>query len=343
MKFYIGLLFILLCSWGARAQQDAQFSHYMFNNLYFNPGYAGIDGQSEATLLHRSQWLGYQGIDDGGAPLTQLFSFSHPLRLFNSPTVNSGIGAVITNDQLGPWRIFNAKLAYSYHITLQNGGTIGVGIQAGMIRQAIDGSVLRASQPNDVIVDGLSGEMSAQIQPDLAAGIFYKTPKYYAGVGLNHLGRSEFDFNVNPDSIASMLSRHMYVTAGYSVFLGRNMVLTPSTIVQTDFAQTTFNFGATLSLNDEKYWGGLTLRNSIADRPVPDDGKRWASDAFVILLGMSFLDDNALKVGYAFDIVTSGVSAKNPTSHEIMLSYVLPISPVDGAPPLKTPRYRHQN
>ena len=65
------LLFLGVCAF---AQQDALFTQYMFNNLYMTPAFAGVDGVTRFTAIHRSQWLGYQSsFGDGGAPTTQLW------------------------------------------------------------------------------------------------------------------------------------------------------------------------------------------------------------------------------------------------------------------------------
>ena len=106
------------------------------------------------------------------------------------------------------------------------------------------------------------------------------------------------------------------------------------------------------SINDYNYWGGITFRNSITNRTMPNKGKRLLMDDVVLIVGMGFLKrkndvsgkvSKPLRVGYAFDLVTSGAAAKNPTSHEIFLSYVLPIKVKRNPPPLRTPRYRHEN
>jgi type IX secretion system PorP/SprF family membrane protein len=53
------------------AQQDPQFSQYMFNTIYYNPAFSGVEGLTKITALHRSQWLGYTPTyGDGGAPTT---------------------------------------------------------------------------------------------------------------------------------------------------------------------------------------------------------------------------------------------------------------------------------
>jgi hypothetical protein len=73
-------------------------------------------------------------------------------------------------------------------------------------------------------------------------------------------------------------------------------------------------------------WGGLSFRQS---------------EAIIALLGWSFLKDKSLKAGYSMDIIYKDREAKQPLSHELMLSYSLPITPPVGKKVIRTPRYRH--
>lgn len=341
----IVFIFFVWCANSLFAQQDPHFSHFMFNNLYTNPGYTGMEGVSRATLIHRSQWLGYQTTnsqDQGrGAPTTQMLSAEHPLKIFSSPVANSGVGFVFTNDGLGPVRNITFSGNFSYHLKIQQtGGTVGFGAKLGVYSQRIDGSLLREAEDGDPVVDGLRSASSGQTKPDLGLGVWYNTKRYYGGVSLSHVNKSTFDFK--QDDVTSRLSRHMYITGGYNIFLN-SILITPSAIIQTDFAETNFNYGAIASINKYKYWAGITLRQSFVDNAVEEGGKQINTDDVVILAGISLLPKNELRIGYSFDLVTSGASAKKQTSHEIMVSYILPFNDGPGQPPLRSPRYRHEN
>ena len=73
--FGIGLIF---SGFTVHAQQDAQISQYMFNALYYNPAYAGVEGVTKFSALHRSQWTGYEPtVGEGGATNTQLALLTH--------------------------------------------------------------------------------------------------------------------------------------------------------------------------------------------------------------------------------------------------------------------------
>ena len=89
-KIVLGLFSLLaINSW---AQQDAMYTHYMYNTLYVNPGYAGTRDALTITGLNRSQWVGFEG-----APVTQTLTL-------HSPIANKkiGLGLSVVNDKIGP-------------------------------------------------------------------------------------------------------------------------------------------------------------------------------------------------------------------------------------------------
>ncbi|WP_306354298.1 type IX secretion system membrane protein PorP/SprF, partial [Flavobacterium sp. '19STA2R22 D10 B1'] len=58
MKTKFILFAILLTSLGSYAQQDAQYTQYMYNTVNINPAYAGSRGVMSIFGLHRTQWVG---------------------------------------------------------------------------------------------------------------------------------------------------------------------------------------------------------------------------------------------------------------------------------------------
>ncbi len=312
-----GLIFLsvlLLLSKYADAQQDPQFTQYMFNTLYYNPAFAGVEGVTKFTALHRSQWLGYSPtVGKGGAPTTQLISFTSPLF-----KMNSGVGAYIVNDRLGPQTNLEAQVSYAYHLTVKD-GKLSLGLRTGLYSQTIDFDMYRPNDPNDPLIDK-KGAISQQ-RLDLAAGLYYRKEKWYAGLSFNHLTRANFDFDTNQ---RSALQPHMYFTGGYFYDVSFDLRFQFMTLVKTDFAKTSFDLGGIAHIKDTM-WAGLSFRQS---------------EAAILLLGYSFLKDKSLKLGYALDYVIKDQAAKQPTSHEFMLTYELPVTPI-GKKVVRTPRYRH--
>jgi type IX secretion system PorP/SprF family membrane protein len=308
-------LLIVMSGVSLRAQQDPQFTQYMFNNLYVTPAYAGVEGVTQVTVFHRSQWLGYESsFGDGGAPTTQMINFTTPIY-----KLKSGFGFYATSDRLGPQTNNEIQAMYAYHLGVKD-NKLSFAIKAGVYSVTVNGTHYRYIQEGDRLI--VTGKES-QIRPDLGFGLFYRSEKYYAGFGVNHLMKSEFDFGI--DESRNALENHMNFTAGYFYEVNFDLKLNPTIIVKTDFKEYSFDFGAIATFKD-KMWGGLSFRQS---------------EAVNLLLGYGFLKDRSLKFGYAIDVVVIDQKAKENFSHELMLSYQLPVNPGSGKKVVRTPRYRH--
>jgi len=336
---FIGFFIVLIKP--AFAQQDAQFSQYMFNNVYYNPAFAGIDGLSRGTMIARQQYLGYQPTaEKGGAPQSFVLTGSTLTPLANK-SVGAGLNFVY--DKLGPLTTTTVQLSGSYLFRFKT-STIAAGARLGLLSQRIGADYYKVIDEDDRIYRDLQTKGASQIKPDLTLGVVYRNPKFYFGASFSHILKTNFTYGVLTDSISSRLKNHMYITAGYNLDLGTMIQLTPSFIVQSDLKQLTYMFGAIATYND-KFWFGINARESFAKKDVNNGGKTLSNDDIVFLVGVNLLKNkqniNALRIGYAFDFVTSGVNAKSNTSHEILLSYVV-IPPWEVLKPkIRTPRYRH--
>lgn len=299
----------------ARAQQDPQFTQYMFNHLYLSPAFAGVEGTTQLSVFHRSQWLGYQSsFGDGGAPTTQLVSFTAPIF-----KLNSGFGVYGTRDQLGPMNNSEIQAMYAYHLGLKN-SKLSFGIKVGAMSQTIDYAKYRAINPEDPLIP--SGGRESQVRPDIGVGVVYRAEKYYAGFGINHLTRAEFDFG---GSARNALENHMNFTAGYFYEVNFDLRLNPTVLVKTDFKEYSFDFGAIATFKD-KMWAGFSYRQQ---------------EAMNLLVGSNFLKDKSLRFGYSIDVVIKDREAKENFSHELFVSYQLPVIAPTGKKVVRTPRYRH--
>jgi len=315
MRRHLFIICFLMTNLGAFSQQDPQFTQYMFNTLYYNPGYAGIPGAINLTALHRTQWLGYQSTFDGaGNPTTQVVSANIPILKFNS-----GAGLHVVNDNLGALTNLEVQASYAYHISIRE-AKLSFGIRGGVYTQTTDFDKYRWFDPDDPLRQ--SGKES-QFRPDMAAGVYYRAEKYYIGISATHLIKSKFDYGI--DSLQNALETHMYITGGYDYQLNYDIVLSPSILVKTDLKTYSFDVSL-LATFREKLWGGLSFRQS---------------EAMIAMIGYSFLKDNSFKVGYGFDYVIKAQEAKNATSHEILLSYTLPVVSSGERRIIRTPRFRH--
>ena len=316
----LALLFLMI-TFGVRAQQDAQFTQYMFNPMYFNSAFTGLSNANTLTAIHRSQWFGYDGtINQGGAPTTQFISYSTLSNWWNG-----GFGIHLVNDNLGPSNNLELKFSGSYYFALSNDASISIGVNAGLFSSGLDFDELVLVDPGDNIVN-LSGK-ETQMRPDLGVGVLYRRGNFFGGLSTNHLLQPEFDFG--QDQIANQLIRHYYLTAGYDYALSPEVTITPTLLLKSvGFDAYAWELSVVGRYNDQ-LWAGASYRQS---------------ESASVMIGYSILKDRSLALAYAIDLVLTDRVSKEPTSQEIMLLYKF--SRKDnginlGKNIIRTPRYRY--
>ena len=125
MKKTLLLLLLFANTLIVSAQQDAQFSQYMFNGLYINPAYAGYKEQANIHTFYRSQWTGFEG-----AP--QTMSLAGDMVLNEG---NVGLGILLSNDFTGAQSNFSAYANYAYRIQVGDSefSRLSFGLGAGIV------------------------------------------------------------------------------------------------------------------------------------------------------------------------------------------------------------------
>lgn len=314
--FRLFSLFFLITS-SVSAQQDPEFTQFMFNKMYYNPAYAGVEGVTQFNLMLRSKWTGYTSTYDGagGAPNTQLLTVSAPIY-----KIRSGFGAYIINDNLGNLNNLSFQGSYAYHFAIKE-GKLSLGVNVGFFSQSIDFSQYRPSDPNDPLLEKVGKDTETKF--DMGAGAYYQAKKFYISASVSHLTSPSFNFGI--DNLRNALQPTLYVMGGYHYEVSYNLIITPSLLVQSDFNKTLVDIGAIAKLN-EKFWGGIIYKYQ---------------ESVALILGMSLLKSKALEIGYGFDYIVHDQEAKQPTSHEIRLGYFLPVSSFGGKKVIRTPRFRH--
>lgn len=314
-KVYV--IILSFAFFGASAQQDAHFSHYLFNQLFINPAVAGSENVTRFQAIYRTQYLGYQSsFDDGGAPVSQVISANVPLKM-----IKSGVGLTFVNDKIGASIQRDLKLSYAYHIPV-GGSQLALGVNGGLYTRGLDYSRTRPRDDNDPLLG--TGNIS-QSKLDLGAGAYFYNPSYSLGLSVNHLNQPEF--GLGTDKAVNTLQRSAYLTG--SVLLGVSYTIDVSPMFMlasnlNNLSITSFSAGA-IATYDSRYWVGGSYR---------------VGDAVTALLGANLLN-NSLRVGYAIDIVVGGANAKSSTSHELMLSYALSAPRAGKKSIIRTPRYRY--
>ena len=316
MKKSFATLVLIIIGLVSFAQQDAQFSHNMFNRLTTNPGYAGTNRAICATTLYRQQWVSFPG-----APKTGLLSIDAYI-----PVIKGGLGLTVMNDQLGFDKSNFAKLAYSFHLPI-GAGTLGIGAEVGMIQKSINGIWMAPDGSKGEFDQAipLSGSTVSKTTYDLGFGAYYVTNQLYFGLSSSHLTENPLSFTDPKKKLGYQLARHYYVTAGYDYAVTPTIDLKPSIFIKSDASSTQLDVNVLAQWN-KLVWGGVSYR---------------LTDALVALVGLNYglANGSNLRFGYSYDITTSSMKAHSNGSHEIMLGYCFKVSPPDKMQSHKNVRF----
>src|SRR5690606_12732666 len=210
------ILLPLLGSWSVSAQQDPQFTQYMYNPMGVNPAYAGTQGELAALLMHRSQWVGING-----APNTQILAVDAPLK------EKVGLGGVLIHDALGPASEISLDANLSYTIQLDStGNKLSFGLRVGARLFDVDFTKGLMENPDTAFQDNIESKFF----PGMGAGVYYHSAKGYIGYSVpNFFSQKHYDGQAR--SIATERMHH-YLFGGRNFDIGPMVVLRPGIFVK---------------------------------------------------------------------------------------------------------------
>jgi type IX secretion system PorP/SprF family membrane protein len=284
----------------AYAQQAPQYSQYIFNELVINPAYAGSKQILNINTTYRNQWTGFDG-----APTTQTLSIDGPTR-----NKHLGWGLNLLNDEIGVQRQTAIYANAATRIDLDRYSTLSLGLAVGASQYLLDGSRLNpGSEMPDMAVP--QGRVT-QVLPDLKAGVFFNTERYYAGLSAASL----IPFKDSETEIATP-RRHYFLSSGYLFDLSRHVRLKPSILVKEDFRSPT-----SLDLNSfllfyNRIWFGASYRTAVP-MFTKQEMKRLDKRNALVVMAQVYATPK-FRIGYSYDI--SLTELRNYGSHEVSLGY----------------------
>lgn len=292
------LIFFVLLFTGtvSYAQQDAQFTQYMYNTININPAYAGSRGVLSAFLLHRTQWVGLDG-----APVTNTFSVNTPIN-----GTNIGLGLGIINDRIGPSDENNIAVDLSYSIPTSETYKLSFGIKGTANLLNVDFTKLNIYTPADA---RFQNNIDNKFSPNVGAGIYFHSENTYFGLSVpNFLETKHFDgtAGVNADSFIASERMHYYFIAGHVFDLTGSIKFKPSLL-------TKMVAGAPLQVD-------VSGNFLINEKFVVGVAYRWSA-AMSAMVG--FQASDSWYIGYGYDLETTNLANYNSGSHEIFLRYEL--------------------
>jgi len=272
----------------ALAQQDPQYTQYMYNTMSVNAAYAGTGGVFTATGLYRTQWV---GID--GAPKTLTFGVE-------SQVGNRvGLGLNIIKDELGPSDevYFDGNFSYTIPVGLET--NLSFGIKAGIRYLDVDFSKGTAKQQTDPNLVNIN----SKLLPSIGGGLYYHhNTKWYIGLSVPNIINSEH-YDEFIQSVAQE-RLHVFLIGGYVFDLSKTIKFKPAFLGKgVSGAPISVDLSANFLFN-EKLTLGLAYRFN---------GSVSGLAAFQI--------SPELQIGYAYDYATTPINQYTSGSHEIMLRF----------------------
>ncbi len=278
------------------AQQDSQFTNYMYNTININPAYAGSRGVLSIFGLHRNQWVGLDG-----APVTNTFSINSPIN--NS---NFGIGVSIINDRIGPSDENNIAVDVSYSVKTSENYKLSFGIKGTANLLNVDFTKLNIYNQGDALAQY---NVDNRFSPNIGAGVYLHSDKTYFGFSIpNMLETKHFDKDQTSLSATSVASErmHYYFIAGHVIDVNPSIKFKPALLTKVvNGAPLQVDLSANFLIND-KFTAGLAYR--------------WDA-AFSALAG--FQVSESWFIGYGYDMEITKLANYNSGSHEIFLRYEL--------------------
>ncbi len=297
----IGTFLLFLPLW-MNAQQDAQYSQYMFNQLSINPAYAGSREALVLGFSNRDQWVNMPG-----SPKTLSLFLHGPLR-----SKKIGLGGQIITESMGPSGSFGMYSQFAYRIFL-NRGTLSLGISAGLLGYGMNLNKLEYKEAEaEAFLKG-SGSSGAA---DFSTGFYYYTSSFYIGGAITHLSRPGlFSYGAGTPL---HLKRHHFIYLGKAWMINEYIIFNPTLMFKQ--VESSSLPSTDISLNfflQHKLWLGLSLRQK-----------------YGIVFLTQYIINEKFKIGYSYDYGMNRIGNKN-ASHELMLSFDFKVK----KPRLISPRY----
>src|SRR5690625_2070275 len=289
---FFALFFVL--PFGMSAQQDPQYTQYMYNTQLINPAYSGNREILSFGLLYRTQWVGVEG-----APKSAVFSVNSPIGKLK----NMGLGFSVIHDEIGPSKQTDVSVDYSYRIPLSYNTTLNFGLKAGLDVLSIDFTKLNIYDPSDPL---FQENIDNRWQPTIGAGVYLNSDKWYLGLSApsiletKHFERSN---NSNFQSVAAE-RLHFYFIGGYVFDVNESIKFKPATMLKwVEGAPLQLDVSANFLFHEK-----LTI------------GAAWRWDAAVSVLA-GFQISPELFIGVGYDYQLTDIEKYSSGSYEVVLRF----------------------
>lgn len=274
-----------------KAQQLPMYSQYLNNDFVLNPAIAGSKPYFPIQINSRTQWSGLGTI----APKTNTLSYHMPVAYDAI-----GIGAIVMQDETGPYSQIGVTLSFAYHIQLNEDNTkrLSLGLNGLMTQHTLN--------QDDLTFHNIESEFQgsySKIVPDASFGAYLYSKNFSLSASAHQLFESTFKKSVMDIFGDNSQVRHYFTHVSYRINIYSDLVIEPSLLVKsTEVSPTQLDINARVII-DNNYWAGLSLRSS---------------ESLVVLTGLNM---GSLFLSYSYDYGINSLSSVASGSHEISLGF----------------------
>ncbi len=275
----------------AHAQWDVQFSDFTTLKSFYNPAISGTDGLLDVSLAYSLQMAGYEN-----APKTMYAGANMPIYFLSS---NHGAGLSLMSDEIGMFKTSKLTVQYAYNTKLGDKDRLAIGFQGSMMSETIDPSGMKLEDASDPAFPTSSADGKTF---DLGAGFYYYSPKWWAGLSVQHLLEPSI---VMSDKYQLDISRVFYFMAGGNIKIKNTLLsLQPAVMVQSDLQswREDLQCRVTYEYESRQFFVGLCYSPNVS---------------VTAMIGSNF---HGVQLGYSYQMYTQGVGLQNG-SHELVLNY----------------------
>lgn len=300
MKKVLFFTYILMLGFASNAQQEQQFTQFMFNKLAYNAAYAGSSNAACATILHRSQWVGFDG-----APNAQLMSYDMPLM-----NGRVGAGGNILRQSIGVEQRYSLEANYAYRIPLAK-GNLGLGLSGSIRYRGINFSDPRLISTTPLSQDAaIEQGYQAKFLPNVGVGAYFNTENFYLGASVPRIIQNNLSFGET--NVIGKEVIHAYFMGGFIYTINSSLKVQPQTLVKVAARSPLVGEANVNLIYQDKYTAGLTYRSGGSTRVG-------FGESLNLLLALQANDK--MTFGFSYDYTLSEIKNANSGSFEIALRY----------------------
>jgi type IX secretion system PorP/SprF family membrane protein len=283
---------VLVCIFAvsASSQNDVQYTHFMFNKMGYNAGFAGNNGALTLGGIYRYQWFKVDG-----APRTLNVHAHMPFA-----KDRCGIGLSLTADQIGLFKTTSVELSYAYRLPVGK-STLSLGLSGRLDHGRIDWEAAQGIDPNDGL---LPNDKNPVFAPNFGVGAVLSGERYFVGASINQLLNNTYFQYADLANENDFKYRTIYLMGGLDLPLSAKVRFQPSVLASHN-ARAPFDLdvNAGFVFMDALY-AGVSYR---------------LEDSWDLLVGYQITKQ--LRIGAAYDFTSSDLNTKTAGSVECLLQY----------------------